>query len=663
MEKINGRKLSLIFIFILILLVIALLVGKFTYSYLGPTISDDLETQGEVTASGDTLIFTKGNNLSLSASTDNFATGGSNLSTTTNPKVKLIASTKTNEASATYYVGVLIKNNSYVYTTSDKTPEVILTVKDENGNNVTSGVDGLTYVTSGDVSGFDVTDKTGLFNIKTDYPISTTSSSAGTTHTWTFTLTFVNLSTDQSDNENASMNVDIYLQKEKYNLPTLAEYVISQYTGTQGENGIYYHDSSLTNGAGDNSYRYAGHGEDYYTCEYNGNSVSRYDEKDNEPIYNKSLKGNCSKIYKFPITVENGSVSYGYFDKSLEGFWSKTTLTPRWNSENNSCVVKTKDGEEALVNGISDLTSESCFGTVYQQTVSSDYFIGIEELGAGKETFYSSGVNNFVCFGSNTNPCPTDNLYRIIGVFGDINHGVNGSQLVKLIKYDYNTKKQLGEDGDYKGNYTPSYFVENGTYKGSQTTLDLYYWNNNTQTNTWSESLLNKINLNINFINNIGTTWASKIATTKWKAGGNTWNNISDSIPSVAYINEIISPITTNTTDNASEYSAKIGLAYASDYGFAADPSAWITSLTYYRDKGEDGIVLSTTNWMYMDFYEWLISRDADNSDSVFAIYDGGRVYGNKVDEYFGVRVAFNLEPSVTYVSGSGTMSDPVRIN
>ena len=38
----------------------------------------------------------------------------------------------------------------------------------------------------------------------------------------------------------------------------LSNYVISQYTGTQGENSLYYHDSSLANGAGDNSYRYAG---------------------------------------------------------------------------------------------------------------------------------------------------------------------------------------------------------------------------------------------------------------------------------------------------------------------------------------------------------------------------------------------------------------------
>ena len=269
MEKINGRKLSLIFIFILILLVIALLVGKFTYSYLGPTISDDLEIQGEVTASGDTLIFTKGNNLSLSATTDNFTTGGTNLTSTTNPKVKLVASTKTNQASATYYVGVLIKNNTYVYTTSGKTPELILTIKDEKGNNVSSGVDGLTYVTSGGVSGFDVTGKTGLFNIKTDYPISTTSSSTGTTHTWTFTLTFVNLGTDQSENENAKMSVDIYLQKSSEFPSTLADVCsdgdnLSECITTLSQKSvspvskIYYHDSTLANGAGDNSYRYAG---------------------------------------------------------------------------------------------------------------------------------------------------------------------------------------------------------------------------------------------------------------------------------------------------------------------------------------------------------------------------------------------------------------------
>ena len=48
----------------------------------------------------------------------------------------------------------------------------------------------------------------------------------------------------------------------------LAEWVIAKYTGVQGENNIYYHDSTLANGAGDNSYRYAGASESVnnYIC-------------------------------------------------------------------------------------------------------------------------------------------------------------------------------------------------------------------------------------------------------------------------------------------------------------------------------------------------------------------------------------------------------------
>ena len=485
MEKVNGRKLSLIFIFILILLVIALLVGKLTFSYLGPTLGEDLSNEGEVTASGDTLIFTKGSNLSLSATTDNFQTGGSNLSSTTNPKVRLIASSKTNSASATYYVGVVINSNTYTYTTSDNTAEVILTIKDENGNNVTSGVDGLTYVTSGGVSGFDVTGKTGLFNIKTDYPISTTSSSTGTTHTWTFTLTFVNLGTDQSENENASMNVDIYLQKTK--IPsTLADVCTSGVNladciitlndkSTSSVSNIYYHDSSLVNGAGDNSYRYAG---------------------------------------------------------------------------------------------------------------------------------ASDSVNNYICLGSDAATCPDANLFRIIGVFGD---------QTKVIRAKSVGNKQWNTSDD----------------------------------NTWSSSSLNTY-LNGEYLTSLGTI-ADKIATTTWKVGGGSWSNIVTSVPKTAYQNEVGSSAS-STTDEA-----KIGLMYVSDYGFAADQSGWTTKLSSYDSN-------TSKNWLYLGSYEWTISRTSDFTLSAFGVHSTGYVYDNIVDDSNGVRPSFNLLSSTTYVSGSGSMSDPMRM-
>ena len=480
MEKVNGRKLSLIFIFILILLVIALLVGKLTFSYLGPTLGEDLSNEGEVTASGDTLIFTKGSNLSLSATTDNFQTGGSNLSSTTNPKVRLIASSKTNSASATYYVGVVINSNSYTYTTSDNTAEAILTIKDENGSNVTSGVDGLTYVTSGGVSGFDVTGKTGLFNIKTDYPISTTSSSTGTTHTWTFTLTFVNLGTDQSDNENASMDLDVYLQKEK--ILTLAEHVISQYTGSQGDDSLYYHNSTLNNGAGDNSYRYAG-------------------------------------------------------------------------------------------------ASES--------------------------------VNNYICLGSDATTCPDANLFRIIGVFGDQTKVIRAKSV-----------------GDQKWHTSDS--------------------------NTWSSSSLNTY-LNGTYLTSLGTL-KNKIATTTWKVGGGSWSNIGTSVPKTAYQYEVGSNASSTT------YDAKIGLMYVTDYYYGASPSAWTLVGYNGSDATKDYRAAKTTNWLYLGSDEWTISRNSDTTSTAFCVNSTGFVSLDSVTISYAVRPSFNLESSTTYVSGSGSMSDPVRI-
>lgn len=329
----------------------------------------------------------------------------------------------------------------------------------------------------------------------------------------------------------------VYFDMEIMEKP-LVDYVKSQYTGVQGENNIYYHDSSLTNGAGDNSYRYAGPSDD---------------------------------------------------------------------------------------------------------------------------------VNNFVCFGTTESPCQTDNLYRIIGVFGENYHGVSGEQLVKLIKYDYANNNLLGTNGDFYGSETPS----TTHYKGSLSSIDTYYWNYkaiNSATNTWSTSLLNKTNLNTNYLNNIGIEWSNKIATTTWKVGGNTHENTVEVISAVTYQNEIKNPVTTNTTDSKIEYKAKIGLMYASDYGFAASPSAWTTNIIDYNGNDSNGTSIKTINWMHMGFNEWTVSRRADRSDFAFFMYQnsmsgGGGIGGTYVSNHFAIRPSFNLVSSVNYKSGNGTMNEPIILS
>ncbi len=86
---------------------------------------------------------------------------------------------------------------------------------------------------------------------------------AGTSSTNQYTFNELNGSTtyditifviDNNDNKSNNYNISV----ETDTLILLANWVIGKYNGIQGNNGIYYHTSSLANSAGDNSYRYAG---------------------------------------------------------------------------------------------------------------------------------------------------------------------------------------------------------------------------------------------------------------------------------------------------------------------------------------------------------------------------------------------------------------------
>ena len=512
----ENKKQAIILSVVAIVTLLSLILGA-TYAYFQASGNSGSSTNVNVTTyTSDLLTFEIGDDIAVYADQTSFASGKGNATGSTYAKATLVANNKTNEATKNYYVYLNISENTFTYTQNESTPELLLTIKDTSGNEITS-ITGLTHKTLTDgkgasISGFDITTKSGVITLFDNREITANPTK---TEEWNITVTFVNYNANQTGNAGKSFNAKLMIQQESQSNQTLlADYVISQYTGTQGENSLYYHNSSLTNGAGDNSYRYAG-------------------------------------------------------------------------------------------------ASES--------------------------------VNNFVCFGSTTNPCPTDNLYRIIGVFED---------KVKLIKYDYATSALLGTNGDYYGTSTPS----TSYYKGSLTSIDQYYWNNATKKNTWSESNLNKINLNKNFINNIGSTWANKIATTTWKVGGNTSNNIAKSIPSVAYQNEIVAPVENIT------YDAKIGLMYVSDYGFAASPSAWTKTLHSYIGNDANGTSIKTINWMYMGVLDWTISLNSDYLYNAFDVLSGGYVDADFVSGNSGVRPSFNLLSSVKYVSGSGSMSDPVRV-
>ncbi len=372
------------------------------------------------------------------------------------------------------------------------------------------------------------------------------------------------------------------------------------------------------------------------------NGVSDFTDTEKTEL-NTGLKGTYGSIYK--IHSENiplkGNISYDLYlfldgdvaDNSTMGKTFKAGVAVKsYEREKNMAVIS-----EACSNG---QNLADCIKSTYSYDSTLYYHDSSLTNGAGDNSYRYAGaserVNNFVCFGSNENSCPTDNLYRIIGVFGNN---------VKLIKYDYANWNLLGTDGDYQG-------TGNG-----------YFWNykNNTSinngygSNEWGTSLFNKINLNKNYLNNIGTTWSNLIEDTTWKVSGHTTDIVT---PKAMFTAEITNATKTYGPENGT---SKVGLMYASDYGFAAAPSAWTTNLHSYNSSS-----ITSVNWMNinMKIYEWTITPYSSYSDVVFLLTNSGYLFSSVASgRNYVSRPVLYLKASVNYVSGSGSATDPIVVN
>ena len=337
------------------------------------------------------------------------------------------------------------------------------------------------------------------------------------------------------------------------------------------------------------------------------NGVSDFDDASKTEL-NTGLKGTYGSIYKIHSTFIplKGSSEYDLY-LFIDENATNTTMGKTFSA---GVAVKAYDRESNLADWVvAKYTGVQGENNIY-------YHDSTLVNGAGDNSYRYAGasdsVNNYICLGSDETTCPDANLFRIIGVFGD---------KTKVIR-----AKSVG-------------------YKLWHTSDD----------NTWSSSSLNTY-LNGEYLTSLGTL-ANKIATTTWKVGGGTYANISDVVPATAYQYEVGSSASSTTVNK------KIGLMYVSDYYYSASPSAW-TLVGYNKsDATKDYSAAKTINWLYLGSKEWTISRVSDETFSAFYVDYYGDVLDNYVNDDSGVRPSFNLESSVKYVSGSGSMSDPIRVN
>ena len=404
--------------------------------------------------------------------------------------------------------------------------------------------------------------------------------------------------------------------------------------------------NNKTNTATEHYYMYLNISENTFTYSIDNNTpeilLSIKDGSNNEITtltgltYKTVTDGKGASIKGFDITKKSGLITL--FDN--REITTTSTKTEEWNvtvtfvnynsnqagNAGKNFSAKLMIQKEKIPTVLSDVCTSgnnlaTCITTLSNKSEPSivNIYHHTSSLanGAGDNSYRYAGasesVNNYICLGSDATTCPDANLFRIIGVFG---------AQTKVIRAKSVGNKQ---------------------------------WHSS-QVNTWSSSSLNTY-LNGEYLTSLGTL-ADKIATTTWKVGGGSWSNIAESVPKTAYQYEVGSSASSTTVNK------KIGLMYVSDYYYSASPSAWTLVGYNESDATKDYRAAKTTNWLYLGSYEWTISRGSGSTGHAFGVASTGGVCSDRgVTTSRAVRPSFNLESSVKYVSGSGSMSDPVRVN
>ena len=406
-KELNDKKKRLI----IIISVLVVFIG-ITLAYVVGQISDGAIGNANITAdTTDNLQFSVDKDINLNPTQFNVVEGGGGLSDTATGTATLLANSTNDIATFNYYVYFNIRSNNYTYTTEDYKPEIVLTITDPTGQPVTE-VSGLSYVTAqnadgSEVSGFDITTKSGLINIASNYEITSNSSTDATEQNWIFTVTFINLTTNQSENGGSTLDAEIILSKDEKNYHeicepgTMACDIARLYNEENPEsNGLYYHNGTYTS---ENEY-----------CMFEGNQVLSF--PDGAPSTNAE---DCQNVY------------YGmgmYIDATLttEGVELGQVEEVTWDSVNSVC--ETTSGIPVYNDNETAVSQESCNGYAAVMGDSSVIMInvgsGTMELAVLDAEDYSyrylgANPNNYVCFGSDEETCSNDDLYRIIGVFDD----------------------------------------------------------------------------------------------------------------------------------------------------------------------------------------------------------------------------------------------------
>ena len=284
-------------------------------------------------------------------------------------------------------------------------------------------------------------------------------------------------------------------------------------------------------------------------------------------------------------------------------------------------------------------------------------------LDGGNIRYYGASPNNYIyfnCSNYSSQTSTTCGKWRIIGYVDNKVKLIRGSQ-IGTFSWDNKNDSTGGTLTYGKNDWTtarimrllnPStYYTTDSNDNGYGQSL---YWNAKSGTCFFGANNATKP-CDFTSIGIKNTTTRNLISETKYYLGGsNTFSIYSNQMYDYERGKAVF-------TGRPTEWTGKVGLAYPSDYGYAADFRSCTQDLDNYNNSA-----CTSKNWMKAIIapnYGALINPHSDVSYSIWRINQNGGVGYDIASTDYGITPVIYLDPKLAIKSGTGTSSSPYQLS
>ena len=301
---------------------------------------------------------------------------------------------------------------------------------------------------------------------------------------------------------------------------------------------------------------------------------------------------------------------------------------------------------------------------------------GLEQDDTTDKNIRYTGANpkNYVEFAN------TGELWRIVGVFNVKDSTGKIERKIKLVRdeslggFSWDAKLNP-QTNDYRGinDWTEADLMKelNGDYLDTTLTANKTNWYNSYWDSSTDKPVLRQTGV-FDYTKVIKSNYQNMISESVWNIGGNSYSNPTTPPWGLPLLDQYNKERGTITFQNSrpTEWTGKVGLIYASDYGYASTNSECRENLragvTY--DKANDkwdytNGKCKTDNWLAKSNWYWTLSPFSGNSHSVFHVRGGAAVHGHYAYDSNSVWPAVFLKSDILIASGTGEKESPYKLS